>query len=170
MLLIQTITYLFMSTQSYKRILLNTSYFILLVFSLFFSAAVYAEANITVADLNSAYNYYSNTSGNSSANERNMPAPTRTYTRTSNTGEGLGDLAGNLMEPVSIVSGFLSGMSIIIGLTCLFGSFVRYMQYRVNPLANPIGTVITLLVLGLLLLLLPLIYKLTESGVPFSLG
>ena len=155
-----------MCRQSYKRILLKTSYLIMLVFSLFFSAQVNAGDNVTVADLNSAYNYYSNVSGNSSSN---MPAPTRTYSRT-NSSEGLGEVADNLMQPVSIVSGFLSGMAIVIGMACLFGSFVRYMQYRVNPLANPISTVITLLVLGILLLLLPLIYKLTESGIPFSLG
>jgi hypothetical protein len=61
-------------------------------------------------------------------------------------------------------------MSIVIGLTCLFAAFVRYMQHRVNPLAHPIGTVVTLLILGLLLLVLPLVYKLTESGVPGSIS
>ncbi|MEO8400751.1 MAG: hypothetical protein ABI597_03005 [Gammaproteobacteria bacterium] len=83
---------------------------------------------------------------------------------------GLGQVANNLMEPVTILSGFLSGAAIILGLSLLFASFARYMQYRVNPLAHPIGSVITLFLIGILLLALPLIYKLTESGIPFSLG
>ena len=83
-----------------------------------------------------------------------------------NVADGIGGIAYNLIGPVEVVASFLSGMAIIIGLTCLFGAFVRYMQYRVNPLAHPISTVVTLLILGVLLLLLPLIYKLTESGIP----
>lgn len=83
---------------------------------------------------------------------------------------GLGQVANNLMEPVTIVSGFLSGAAVILGLSLLFASFARYMQHRVNPLAHPIGTVITLFIMGVILLVLPLVYKLTESGIPFSLG
>ncbi len=84
--------------------------------------------------------------------------------------EGFGQIAENLIIPVTVVSGFLAGAAIAVGLACIFGAFIRYMQYRVNPLAQPIGTVITLFILGILLLCLPLIYKLTESGIPFSLG
>ncbi len=133
----------------------------------------YARAETSVADLDSAYEYYKNVatvSGNAT--------PTSTPTHTShppaenniNDVTGLGGIANNLMGPVEVVAGFLTGASIAAGLACLFGAFVRYMQYRTNPLAHPIGTVITMLILGLLLLLLPLIYKLTESGIPVSIG
>jgi RsiW-degrading membrane proteinase PrsW (M82 family) len=83
---------------------------------------------------------------------------------------GFGAMANNLMEPVTIVSNFMASASIVIGVTCLFAGLIRYMQYRVNPLANPISTVIWLLVLGVVLLLLPFVYMLTESGIPFKLS
>src|SRR5437899_12570505 len=110
-----------------------------------------AEDRVTVADLNSAYNYYNNTSAapansNTVTLPRARPAPPAP--------RGFGVVADNLMEPVQILSGFLSSMAIIIGMTCLFGAFVSYMQHRVNPLIHPIGIVITLLTLGTLLVYL----------------
>lgn len=81
----------------------------------------------------------------------------------------LGHLADNLMSPITMAAGFLNGISVIIGAICLFSSVVRYMQHRVNPLAQPLGTVVLLLVLGIVLLALPLVDQLTESGVPFHL-
>ncbi len=44
----------------------------------------------------------------------------------------------------------------------VFSSFLRYLRYRQNPLAAPLSSVVTLLVIGLALLCLPLIYMLTE--------
>ncbi len=82
---------------------------------------------------------------------------------------GFGQVATNILEPVTIASSFMSGISIVIGMTSLFSAFLRYMQHRVNPLAQPISTVILLVVLGVILIALPLIYKLTESGIPFSM-
>ncbi len=82
---------------------------------------------------------------------------------------GFGDVANNLMEPVSVVSQFVSTGAIIIGMCCLFGSFLRYLQYRINPLAAPISSVLILLVIGIVLVLLPWTYKLTQSGVPYHL-
>lgn len=82
---------------------------------------------------------------------------------------GIGQVASNLLVPVTVASSFLSGASIVIGVISLFSAFLRYMQHRINPLAQPISTVILLLLLGVILLLLPLVYKLTESGIPFSL-
>jgi hypothetical protein len=82
---------------------------------------------------------------------------------------GMGQVANNMLEPVYLISNFVSSASIIIGGTCLFGSFLKYMQHRVNPLAAPIGTVLVLFIMGLVLVCLPLAYRLTESGVPFHL-
>lgn len=79
-------------------------------------------------------------------------------------GGGLGDMANMLEEPVGIATQLIMTGAIIVGISCLFGAFVRYFQFRINPLANPIGTVFTLLVLGILLLCLPLLYHLINSG------
>ena len=84
-------------------------------------------------------------------------------------GVGAGKVADNMMEPVSILTNFIGSMSIIIGISCLFASFLKFMQNRVNPLVSPISTVIMLLIMGIVLLCLPLAYKLTEGGVPVSL-
>lgn len=139
----------------------------MLAFALFFSTQTYAN-DVELSELNSAYTYYA-TSGNATvppeAVENNANSAS---TPSSGTG-GLGDLASNLLEPIAIVAALLTSASIIIGFTCLFASFVRYMQHRKNPLAHPIGTVVWLLIIGLVLFCLPLVYKLTESGIPIHL-
>lgn len=81
---------------------------------------------------------------------------------------GAGAVAGNLMEPVEIVSAFVSTASIILGGSFLFASVIKYSQHRINPLAVPISTVVFLVVAGIVLVVLPLAYKLTESGVHLS--
>ncbi len=82
-------------------------------------------------------------------------------------GESFGDLANDMLGPVTVLSDFVGTASWIIGFSCLFASLFRYLQYRVNPLAAPISTVIVLLVLGILLLCLPFTYLLTGTGIPF---
>ena len=83
---------------------------------------------------------------------------------------GFGAVANNLMEPVTILSSLVDTASIVIGLSCLFASFLRYMQHRINPLATPISIVVYLLIFGIILTALPLLYMFTESGIPFSAG
>ena len=82
--------------------------------------------------------------------------------------ESIGEVAGQLMEPVTILSDFIGNGSIVVGVMSLFGALMRYMQYRVNPLASPISTVIVLFVLGIVLVCLPFTYLLTGAGIPFS--
>jgi hypothetical protein len=82
-------------------------------------------------------------------------------------GESFGDLANDLLGPVTVISDFVGTAAWIVGFSCLFASLFRYLQYRVNPLASPISTVIVLLVLGILLLCLPFTYLLTGTGIPF---
>lgn len=79
----------------------------------------------------------------------------------------IGQLADSMMEPVSVLFKFVATTSLIIGASFLFAAFVRYMQYRVNPLATPISTVIILFFLGALLIALPLAYKLTGTNITF---
>lgn len=81
---------------------------------------------------------------------------------------GVGEVAGNLIAPVNLMSNFVGTASIVVGASCIFAAFLKYMQYRINPLASPIGTVILLFVLGIILVLLPFAYMLTDSGVPYG--
>jgi hypothetical protein len=83
------------------------------------------------------------------------------------TTQSIGQFAGELIGPVTILSNFISNGSIIIGVMSLFAALMRYMQYRVNPLASPISTVIVLVILGILLICLPFTYLLTGAGIPF---
>jgi hypothetical protein len=80
---------------------------------------------------------------------------------------GIGNYATELLEPVNVLSDFMGTGSIILGIACLFGALLRYGQYRVNPLAAPLSTVVILFILGLLLIGLPFIYILIGDGVPF---
>lgn len=82
--------------------------------------------------------------------------------------ESIGEVAKQLMEPVTVLSSFIGNGSIIVGVMSLFGALMRYMQHRVNPLASPISTVIVLLILGIVLVCLPFTYLLTGAGIPFS--
>lgn len=81
---------------------------------------------------------------------------------------GFGGVATNLMEPVIVLSDFVSSTAIIIGAIFIFSSFLKYLQYRVNPLAVPISTVVFLLICGIVLVLLPLTYKLVYSLPPYQ--
>jgi hypothetical protein len=78
---------------------------------------------------------------------------------------GAGDIASNLMEPVTVLTSFVSAGSISVGIAFIVASILKYMQYRVNPLATPLSTVILLLAMGLVLVFLPWAYMLTENGV-----
>jgi hypothetical protein len=84
------------------------------------------------------------------------------------TSAGLGDVAENLLEPVSLLSDFMSSACFVIGLSFLFASVVKYIEHRRSPLMVPISTVVFLFILAILLLLLPLAHKITESGVTHS--
>lgn len=82
---------------------------------------------------------------------------------------GIGGFAKGLIEPVEILSNFISTGCFIIGIMLLMSALLRYLQYRVNPLASPIGTVFILLFLGIVLICLPFLYLLLGAGIPFSL-
>lgn len=79
----------------------------------------------------------------------------------------IGEFAAQLIEPVGILGDFISTASLMMGIMCLFAAFLRFLQFRVNPYASPLSTVITLIILGIVLLCLPFLYLLTGSGVPF---
>lgn len=82
---------------------------------------------------------------------------------------GFGGVADNLMTPVTVLSDFMNGTALVIGISCLFASFVKYLEYRRNSMATPISRAILLLIVGIVLTCLPFVSHLTESGIPFSL-
>ena len=79
-----------------------------------------------------------------------------------------GQIAENITEPIEVVSGFVSVGCLIVGVACLFASIVKYVEYRRNPLATPLSKVIWFFIIGLLFLILPFAYIITENGIPFS--
>jgi len=81
----------------------------------------------------------------------------------------LGDMAQDLLEPVTIISDFVNTAAIVVGICCLLGAFLRFLEYRKNQMVSPISTVVLLFIMGLALLGLPFIYKLTGEGIPYHL-
>lgn len=69
---------------------------------------------------------------------------------------GWGETALGFMEPVDVLMDFVVNACLVIGLTFLFATFIKYRQHRMNPLHVPISTVVFLLILSILLLCLPL--------------
>jgi len=82
---------------------------------------------------------------------------------------GIGGIADNLLNPVGVLSGFIGSGSLLIGGAFLFASIIKYVEHRRSPLMVPMSNVVFLFIAGLILVLLPLAYMLTENGLPFSL-
>jgi hypothetical protein len=76
----------------------------------------------------------------------------------------LGDLSDKLLLPMSLLTGALYNMSLAIGIALLFGSLIQYKNYRNNPSQVPLSRPITLLVFGVILVVLPLLTKFSESA------
>lgn len=82
---------------------------------------------------------------------------------------GIGQVAINLMEPVSIVADFVQTACLIIGTTFIFAAIIKYFEHKRSPLMVPISTVVFLILAGIALILLPFLSSFVENGVPYSL-
>ncbi len=82
---------------------------------------------------------------------------------------GAGKVAENLLGPLGLLSDLISTLAFVIGASFLFASLIKYIEHRRSPLMVPISTVVYLFFVGLLLLLLPFVSYITESGLPYSL-
>lgn len=82
---------------------------------------------------------------------------------------GIGLVAGNLMEPVGVLSDFVHSACFIIGGSFLFACIIKYFEHRRSPLMVPISTVVFLLIAGIILICLPFVAYITENGVHYSL-
>lgn len=80
----------------------------------------------------------------------------------------LGDLSDKLLLPMSLLTGGLYNMSLAIGIALLFGSLIQYKNYRNNPSQVPLSRPITLLVFGVILVVLPILAKFSESALLVS--
>lgn len=76
----------------------------------------------------------------------------------------LGDLSDKLLLPMSLLTAALYNMSLAIGIALLFGSLIQYKNYRNNPSQVPLSRPITLLIFGVILIVLPLLTKFSESA------
>lgn len=74
---------------------------------------------------------------------------------------GLGSVARNMLEPVYVLSDFVSATCFIIGSGFIFASIIKYIEHRRSPLMVPISTVIFLFIAGLLLIGLPFMWMLS---------
>jgi len=83
-------------------------------------------------------------------------------------GEGLGDVAQNMMEPVGLFNDFISTACFVIGGSFLFATIIKYREHRRSPLLVPISTVIFLLIAGIILIALPFLSYAVNYGVKFS--
>lgn len=79
-------------------------------------------------------------------------------------GGSLGDLSDKLLLPMSLLTGALYNMSLAIGIALLFGSLIQYKNYRNNPSQVPLSRPITLLIFGVVLVVLPILTKFSESS------
>lgn len=82
---------------------------------------------------------------------------------------GAGKVAETLLEPISLLSDMISTTCFVIGGAFLFATIIKYIEHRRSPLMVPISTVIYLFLIGLILVLLPFVSRLTESGISYSL-
>src|ERR1043165_2548100 len=80
----------------------------------------------------------------------------------------LGDLSDKLLLPMSLLTGALYNMSLAIGIAFLFGSLIQYKNYRNNPSQVPLSRPITLLIFGVILIVLPILTKFSESALLVS--
>jgi len=84
------------------------------------------------------------------------------------TSYGFGALATNMMTPVGIVSDFVNSACIMIGGCFVFASIVKYFEHKRSPLMVTMSTVVFLFIAGIVLLLLPFIYVLSQGGNPLA--
>jgi Ca2+/H+ antiporter len=76
----------------------------------------------------------------------------------------LGDLSDKLLFPMSVLTAALYNISLAIGVALLFGAFIQYRNHRKNPGQVLLSRPVTLLVFGLILLVLPVLVKISESS------
>ena len=76
----------------------------------------------------------------------------------------LGELSDRMMLPLSVLTSALYNISLAIGIALLFGALIQYKNHKNNPGQVPLSRPITLLVFGVVLIVLPILAKFSESA------
>lgn len=84
------------------------------------------------------------------------------------TATGIGAVAINVLEPVSVFSDFLYSGCWIIGGSFVFASIVKYFEHKRSPLMVPISTVVFLLLAGAILIALPFLSLYGDPSIQFT--
>lgn len=66
-----------------------------------------------------------------------------------------GGIADDMMEPLGLFGSFVNAGCLILGISFIFASLIKYIEHRRSPLMVPISTVVFLVIGGLALLLIP---------------
>ena len=77
---------------------------------------------------------------------------------------GIGDVATNMMEPVSLFSNFINTSCLILGVTFLLTSLLKYLEYRRTHMHISLGTIWFFFTTGTFLIILPLVSYLKARG------
>jgi Ca2+/H+ antiporter len=80
----------------------------------------------------------------------------------------LGELTDKLMLPMSVLASALYNVSLAIGIALLFGALIQYRNHQNNPGQVPISRPVTLLIFGILLIVLPILAKFSQSALLVS--
>ena len=76
----------------------------------------------------------------------------------------LGGVASHMTDPLEGMRHVFNVASILLGVFLLLAAFNRYMRHRQNPIESPLGTVILWAVLGILLIIIPIAYQLSQEA------
>lgn len=79
-------------------------------------------------------------------------------------GTGLGDITGNLLGPAQGLGHMMNAVCYVLGLGFLLTGLLQYKYHRENPQQVKISTPIVLVFLGIILIALPFIAMMSESG------
>lgn len=82
--------------------------------------------------------------------------------------EGIGAVAMNVLEPVSVFSDFLYSGCWIIGGSFIFASIVKYVEHKRSPLMVPMSTVVFLFLAGAILIALPFLSLYGDPSIQFT--
>jgi hypothetical protein len=82
---------------------------------------------------------------------------------------GVGDVANNLMDPLTFMGDFLQAGCFIVGGGFIFASVVKFFDHRRSPTMVPLSTVVLLFIAGLVLVALPFLSYVLPYAVPFTL-
>lgn len=67
--------------------------------------------------------------------------------------QGIGDVASNIYQPVTVVISLVKAVSVICGSGLVLGGILRYFDYRRNPVAVRLSMVLFMFFFGLALII-----------------